>query len=81
MGTGRGDVVAYVVISFGLRTLVHCPLHELCNTMSIRSYTQFKDEAHMRNYRHDKQGVLGGYSVDVEGPCILFFGRKVIAGA
>ena len=78
MGSGRVDVVAYVVISFGLRTLVHCPLHELCNIMSIRSYIHFNDEAHMRNCRCDKWGAHVGYSVDAQGLRFPFFYGKLL---
>ena len=78
MGTGRVDIVAYMMISFGLLILIHCPWHVLYNIMSTKSYTQFNDEAQIRNYRHDKQGVPASYSVDVEGLRFLFFDRKLL---
>ena len=80
MGTGRADVVACVVMSSGQRKLVHCPCHELCNVVSIKSYMQCNDATQMRNYGHGERGVPASYSVHTQEPRFPFFGWEVFAG-
>ena len=77
-GDRRADVVTCVVILSGLRKLVHCPCHELCNVVSIKSYMQWNDVIQMQNYGHDERSVPASYNVHTQEPRFPCFGRKML---